>query len=56
MKYPFYYCCDNLDIKSISVIGDFNNWDGGKNILKRHDDGTWMTEIELSPGNIDTNF
>jgi len=50
MKYPFYYCCDNLDIKSISVIGDFNNWDGGKNILKRHDDGTWMTEIELSPG------
>ncbi|GAE90395.1 isoamylase early set domain-containing protein [Acetivibrio straminisolvens] len=56
MKFPFYYCSNNFDIKSISVIGDFNNWDGSRNILEKYADGTWMTEVELSPGNYRYKF
>jgi len=56
MKFPFFYCTNSFAIKSISVIGDFNNWDSSRNSFKRHDDGTWMTEIELSPGNYRYKF
>ncbi|HOM02739.1 MAG TPA: glycoside hydrolase [Acetivibrio sp.] len=56
MKFPFYYSSNGFDIKSISIVGDFNNWDSSKNILQRYDDKTWMTEIELLSGNYKYKF
>ncbi|NOZ60064.1 MAG: hypothetical protein GXO74_00130 [Calditrichaeota bacterium] len=37
--------------KSISVVGDFNNWDKNANPLHdKNGDGIWKTEISLKPG------
>ncbi len=32
--------------KAVSVVGDFNGWDYGKNPMKRFDGGVWACEID----------
>ena len=41
---------------SVAIVGDFNNWDPGKHLLK-NTDGIWKATIQLKKGNIYTyNF
>lgn len=39
-----------LEIKTVSVVGDFNNWEKDKNMMHKNDEGIWETEISLQPG------
>ena len=32
--------------KAVSIVGDFNGWDYGKNPMKRFDGGVWECEID----------
>ena len=38
------------DAVSVSLLGDFNQWDDTKNRMKRDRNGVWKTEIKLAPG------
>ena len=31
--------------KSVSVVGDFNNWQVGANVMQRQDDGVWTAFV-----------
>jgi len=44
----FYYL--NRDVKSVSVIGDFNNWNPLTNPMRRREDGWWFAEVPLTRG------
>lgn len=35
---------------SVSLLGDFNQWDETKNVMKKDKSGFWKTEIKLLPG------
>ncbi|MBL7994190.1 isoamylase early set domain-containing protein [bacterium] len=35
---------------SISLLGDFNEWDHTKNAMKKSKNGIWTAEIKLAPG------
>jgi hypothetical protein len=37
-------------IESISVVGDFNNWDWQIHPMEKDEQGLWQTEVELEPG------
>lgn len=39
-----------LENNSVSVAGDFNNWDPQANPLKRGKGGVWKTKLRLLPG------
>ena len=36
---------------SVSVVGDFNDWDKDAHPMKRLKKGTWKKDIYLEPGN-----
>lgn len=39
------------EAESVSVVGDFNDWDSGRTPLTRTDaDGVWIIEVELEGG------
>ena len=38
------------DAKSVSIIGDFNNWSPNANPLQRQPDGGWTAQIALKHG------
>jgi hypothetical protein len=38
------------DAKSVALVGDFNQWNPDAVPLKRLSDGTWITDVPLSPG------
>lgn len=38
------------DAKTISLVGDFNNWDANQNIMKKNDDGIWSVDVEINYG------
>lgn len=37
-------------IQSACVVGDFNDWDGGRHPMKRRGSGPWRTSLVLDPG------
>jgi 1,4-alpha-glucan branching enzyme len=39
-----------IEGKTLSLVGDFNNWDGNKTQMKRRKDGTWAFTLRLVPG------
>ncbi|KNY27505.1 hypothetical protein [Pseudobacteroides cellulosolvens] len=45
-----------MDIKKISVIGDFNNWNGSSHLMNKGTDGLWSMELELEPGTYKYRF
>ncbi|MCX7904450.1 MAG: hypothetical protein N2486_08045 [Caloramator sp.] len=46
IKFRYYY----PDANKVSVVGDFNNWDGYANVMTKNEDGIWEEEILIGPG------
>ncbi len=44
------------DAESVQVSGDFNNWDPGKDSLKKTPMGVWQKDLMLSPGTYEYKF
>ncbi|MBD3347429.1 MAG: hypothetical protein GF401_20425 [Chitinivibrionales bacterium] len=42
--------------KSVSVAGDFNQWDIGNKPLRKGSNGNWIIELELPPGTYQYQF
>ena len=38
------------EAKSVSLVGDFNDWDASAHPMKRQFDGAWTAQIPLSHG------
>jgi 1,4-alpha-glucan branching enzyme len=38
------------DAESVSLIGDFNDWDPKAHPMKRQPDGAWLVQIPLNHG------
>jgi 1,4-alpha-glucan branching enzyme len=57
MKYVLTYNApQNIQIDKISVIGDFNQWNGNDHVMQKNDTGEWSIELELLPVNTNTDF
>lgn len=46
IKFRYYY----PDAQKISVVGDFNNWDGYANVMAKNEEVFWEDEILIGPG------
>jgi len=44
------------DAQSVSLAGDFNDWDVNSHLLKKDSSGKWKVKIELSPGRYEYRF
>jgi len=42
--------------KEVSVAGEFNDWDAGKNKLKKDANGWWKAALSLKPGRYEYRF
>ena len=42
--------------KTVTVAGDFNNWDPHAHSLKKGKDGTWRVSLHLKPGRYEYMF
>jgi 1,4-alpha-glucan branching enzyme len=38
------------DAKTMQIAGDFNNWQPGKNQMRKAGDGTWQARIPIAKG------
>jgi len=44
------FICNAPQAKSVSVVGDFNQWNPTSHIMKQMPDKTWLLNIELKHG------
>jgi 1,4-alpha-glucan branching enzyme len=42
--------------QSVSVLGDFNQWNGEKHKMKREENGVWSRMMMLEPGRYEYKF
>ncbi len=56
LQYPIEFVLDNLEAQEVCLAGTFNNWDPGKNPLKKRKHGRWQTTIQLLPGRYEYRF
>jgi 1,4-alpha-glucan branching enzyme len=49
-KVTFELAADQVPGKEVAVLGEFNNWDSSKTILKKQKNGTFKTTVELPVG------
>lgn len=47
---PVSFICSAPEAKSVSVIGDFNEWNPEANRMKRHPDGSWQSSFPVHSG------
>lgn len=47
---PVNFWCLAPQAASVSVVGDFNNWDGNANPMRRQPDGSWTIQATLTHG------
>ena len=47
---PVSFICSAPEAKSVSVIGDFNEWNPEANPMKRHSDGSWQSSFPVPGG------
>jgi len=47
---PVVFICHAPQAQRVSVIGEFNQWNPGRHVMKRQSDGAWRIEIPLSHG------
>ena len=43
------FCVWAPNAREVSLVSDFNNWQGGATPMNRYDDGTWEVEIDALP-------
>jgi len=44
------FVLDRRDARSVSLVGDFNDWKGGSTPLTRLESGLWTVSVPLAPG------
>jgi 1,4-alpha-glucan branching enzyme len=47
---PVNFICMATEAKSVSLVGDFNNWQPQATPMKRQPDGCWLAQVQLGPG------
>ncbi len=47
---PVNFVCKAPEAKSVSLVGDFNQWDPAAHPMKRMPDRAWMISMELPHG------
>ena len=47
---PVPFLCLAPDAQSVTLVGDFNDWDAQAHPMKRQIDGAWRTEAQLNHG------
>jgi 1,4-alpha-glucan branching enzyme len=50
MAKPVNFICDAPGAHSVTLIGDFNDWDPTAYPMKRQPDGAWLVQIQLNHG------
>ncbi|MCK5787056.1 MAG: HU family DNA-binding protein [Candidatus Sabulitectum sp.] len=45
-----FFCIGYSQAQSVSVVGDFNNWDQADSPMQKLPDGSWFTELLMSSG------
>ena len=50
MAKPVNFYLQNPAAKSVSLIGDFNDWDPLTHPMRRREDGWWFVEVPLAHG------
>jgi 1,4-alpha-glucan branching enzyme len=44
------FICNAPLAKSVSLVGDFNNWNPASNLMKQMPDRSWLLTVELKHG------
>ena len=44
------FICNALHAQSVSLVGDFNEWNPASHPMKRMPDGAWMRSVDLKHG------
>jgi 1,4-alpha-glucan branching enzyme len=44
------------DAKTVAVAGSFNNWDPGRGLMNRDNNGEWRLTVSLPPGRYEYRF
>jgi 1,4-alpha-glucan branching enzyme len=47
---PINFVCNAPQAKSVSLVGDFNNWDPSAHLMKQMPDRAWFLTVELKHG------
>jgi 1,4-alpha-glucan branching enzyme len=47
---------DAPEAKSVTIVGDFNQWNQSARPLKQRKDGVWWVNLRLSPGTYQYKF
>lgn len=50
MAKPIHFFCNAPRASSVSVVGDFNDWDPAAHPMRRRLDGFWSVEVPLTHG------
>jgi len=53
---PVTFSLDEPSAKSVSLVGDFNDWDPEANPMRRTKNGAWKLTLSLSPGSYQYQF
>ena len=50
MAKPINFRYFESNVKSVTIMGDFNNWNPTANSMEKHFDGSWVAKIPLHHG------
>jgi 1,4-alpha-glucan branching enzyme len=44
------FICNAAEAKTVSLVGDFNNWNPDTHAMKQMPDGAWLLNVDLKHG------
>jgi 1,4-alpha-glucan branching enzyme len=50
------FSIDSTDAKEVILMGDFNNWNPKKHLMKQDRNGVWNKAVILPPGSYEYKF
>ena len=50
MTKPVNFICAAPGAQSVSICGDFNDWNPNSEVLTRQPDGSWLGQVQLAHG------